>query len=408
MTLGFFVVTGSQRPLEIAAFGSQYTLAFVREAPAPEEMIAMMRTPLDVLWVDLAVLPDSRPLRQIRVMRPETRIVIGYDPDLGPPHPLMAQVVALGIYDLVPSDRPLPTALDRHATYADVARWQQADASARESVPSGGVAPFLAPASRRRTLWRAHLAEGPEEAKRSTAAVRIVHPRRLLVLGGQGGVGTSSVVVTLAQAWQRDGLPVAVVDAARQGGWLPLAWDGAPVDQGWEAGIKPGAAWRRLGPDLYLLAQSGMARSLPPAPEQADRLLTALRHGPHAAGSAWLIDGGTDAGWSGVLGEFVDGILLVITPDPVGLYAGARMHAILAAGPVPVVGLIANRWRAGQPRGRDVAAAWAMPCLADWPDHADSWDPIWAGRPAPGAHALMQSVAHRLVDDRALFPTTTY
>lgn len=398
MNIAFFVVHDSPRPAEAAALNTDRGPAFIEYDPTPEAMLATVRTPLDALWVDLAVLHgDSRALKQLRLKRPELRILVGYDADLTPPNPLMAQLVALGIYDLIPSSQSLDSALAHRANIADAARWQlEQDALLPESGSTAD--PFLSPAARRRTLWRSHLTPAAEEETRPAASIRIVRPPRLLIVGSHGGVGTSSLVAAIGRAWHRDGVPVALVDAARHGGWLPLAWAGDPIAIGWDGGLKPAAAWRSLDRDLYLLAQSGPERTFPPTPDDSDRLIAALRQAPTPAGAGWLIDGGSDWGWSEGLADWLDALVLVTTADPVGVQCGARALNILRAASVPILGLVVNRRTAGQPAGKDIAAAHGVPCMADWSERGDVWQALWQGRGGPESAAWLRDVANRLLD----------
>lgn len=82
-------------------------------------------TALDVLLVDAAVLAmeDVIALRRFRVQRPETRIVVSLPAGTEPGSPVLAGLVALGVYDLATAETPLVDVVARHATYADGARW---------------------------------------------------------------------------------------------------------------------------------------------------------------------------------------------------------------------------------------------------------------------------------------------
>ena len=87
------------------------------------------RAPVDILWIPWDTLEPAGAagidaVRRFRVSRAETRIVIEIPDDLSPPQPLLGQCVSLGIVDFVPVSLPFQDALDRHPTYADVARWQ--------------------------------------------------------------------------------------------------------------------------------------------------------------------------------------------------------------------------------------------------------------------------------------------
>lgn len=397
MRIGFFVVPGSARPQEVPEAD---VVDFTLEDPTPEAMLAATRTSIDVLWVDLPVLREEmRALRQIRTARPTTRIIIAHDPHLSPPHPLMAQLVGLGIYDLVPDTKSLLDVLTQRATFADAARWHaELPTTTTQSTP---IDAFLSPSAEGRTLWHKHLVgSAPRKTPRDLERTRILRPRRLLVVGSQGGVGTSSIVAALAKAWEVIGMPVVAVDASRHGGWLPLAWSGEPVDIGWDAGLKPEAAWRLVSRQTYLLAQSGLARSAEPGPDPQfiERLHTAFARSPAPSEAVWIIDAGTAPGWSGALQHFIDGTILVTTATTTGQYAGARQHAILAAGGPPLLGVIVNRHQSGHPNARAIAESWDGTALAEIPEHPAAWEAFWDGRTPAAVSDALGPVAHQLLD----------
>lgn len=394
MTIGFFVRPGSLRPAE-----DEQAQVFVQEDPTADAMIAALRTPVDVLWVDLAVLHNSQTMRQIRVMRPHTRILIGCDGDLAPPHPLVAQLVALGIYDLVFPDCSVAKALQRRPTYADVARWQQEPERDGTEIRRDA---FVAPSARRRLLWRTHLESEPEGSHDTADSVRIVHPRRLLILGNQGGVGVSTLSVMLARWWHQWGLSVALIDAAVSGGLLPLAWDADPLLVGWDSDRKPESAWRQMVSELSLLTQSAGPRPQMITPDLAGRLQAAWAAGPGPSWPALVVDGGILPAWSGALKGFVDSVLCVVTADALGLRSATRLVESLLASGVPVAGFVVNRMRPGHVAPQELADAWRLPCLATFPDEPAIYDGLWHGRPSaalltatePLAQALTQEMAH--------------
>ena len=88
---------------------------------------ALSRTPPAVVWVFWSSLtpPDLASLRRFRVSAPQTRIVIEVPESLVPPDTDLAQVLPLGIMDIVRSpSRSLADVLAHAGTYADVALWQ--------------------------------------------------------------------------------------------------------------------------------------------------------------------------------------------------------------------------------------------------------------------------------------------
>lgn len=400
MIIGLFIAPGSPRRAEAALLTPERGPAFVEESPTADAMIAILRTPLEILWVDLVVLGDDiRTIRQIRLQRPDLRILVGYDDTLRPPHPLLGQLVALGIYDLIPSSQSLHDALAHRANYADAARWHSDPA-----IPSSSRTPteaIFSPAATGRYLWHKHLTgqEG-QPAPRRPDRLRIVRPRRILVLGSHGGVGTSSIVVALAKAWAGIGLRVAVVDVAQHGGWLPLAWAGEPVDSGWDAGPHPEDAWRLVSPQTYLLAQSGLQRGTAPSPEGPclGRLQEALGRSPIPPDAVWIIDGGATPGWMGGLRTFIDGTILVTSATTQGQYAGARQRAILAAGGAPLLGIVVTRHHGTQPKARDIAESWRTTALAQIADQPAVWDAVWNGEVPAAVRDALAPVAHQLID----------
>ncbi|MDA8204759.1 MAG: hypothetical protein M0Z36_01725, partial [Thermaerobacter sp.] len=86
----------------------------------------LSRSPGQAVWVHWAGLtpPDLASVRRFRVSCPDTRILIEVPEDLAPPDATLAQVVGLGIYDILRPSSPLATVLARAVTYADVAAWQ--------------------------------------------------------------------------------------------------------------------------------------------------------------------------------------------------------------------------------------------------------------------------------------------
>ncbi len=84
------------------------------------------RSPTDVLWIahDALESPDPAAIRRYRVARPETRIVVEIPDDLAPPNAFVSAVVGMGVLDIVLHAYTLSEAIDRHPSYADVARWQ--------------------------------------------------------------------------------------------------------------------------------------------------------------------------------------------------------------------------------------------------------------------------------------------
>lgn len=203
MHIGFFVVSGSERPQEVH---DPHTATFILVDPTSDQMSQATRTPVDTLWVDYPVLQgDVHSLRQFRMVRPTTRILIGHARDLTPPDQVMAQLVALGIYDFIPDDAPLPLALDNPATFADAVRWH-------------GESPAVAP---RRLVLPTASASGAVTpvADAERRAVLYVSPQRPVVIAVAGiaaGVGTSCVAGALAERLTALGQQTVLSDLDQQ------------------------------------------------------------------------------------------------------------------------------------------------------------------------------------------------
>ncbi len=86
------------------------------------------RAPLDVLLLDSSELEpsDLDAVRSYRIARPATRIVVSLPDDAESGSPVLAGLVALGVYDLAQA-MSLADALQRTPTYADAVRWSATD-----------------------------------------------------------------------------------------------------------------------------------------------------------------------------------------------------------------------------------------------------------------------------------------
>lgn len=367
-------------------------------------------TTLLVTYKLLGTVTLASALFRVRQVLPTLRIAVLMDRDTPEHRRLMAACAQCGIHNLVVGTLDFPVladAITRDWTWQDsVARYVDAETNPPRLQPAPALAPppepdrtaaeIIQPQSQKRGQWiRNLLAFGREESP------IVVRPRRLLVLGGQGGVGVSSLVVTVAQWWHRWGLSVAIADAAVTGGLLPMAWDRDPVETGWDQLRHPEEAWRQLAPNLALLAQSGTLRALLPTPDRAETLRSALIAGPGAEWPALLVDGGTIPGWSGALKGLVEGVLLVLTPDPTGIYAGSRLLETVAASGLPIVGFIVSRRRSESPLSRDLADIWHIPCLADWPEDPEAFTGLWRGRSGAVLDRLTEPLAQCLSQEAA-------
>lgn len=190
-------------------------------------------SPLDLLLADAARLTpqDLSVLRAFRVQRPETRIVVSVPADAAPGGPVLAGLVALGIYDLCTIGTPLADALTRPATYADAARW-----GLPPEDPVGGAKADL----------------GVKEVVRERVVATSARPTLITVSGLLPGVGATSAAAGLS-AWLA-GKGHAVAFWSAQGDFPALPADvpafGAPETP---AGLIRRHEW------AYIVADTGTA-----------------------------------------------------------------------------------------------------------------------------------------------------
>jgi len=275
---------------------------------------------------------------------------------------------------------------------------------------SAGVVPFKAP----RGTWLRHLRKGwrpppdetvdlpwdePDPPGPDPVARVIVRPRRVLVVGSHGGVGVSGLVGALAREWQRIGLPMAVADCAATGGFLPLLWGCEPVDQGWDT-LDDANAWIKIPPRTLLMAQTGTMRPPPRVDVVQPFVQSLLSHIPGEHGPAVLIDGGTDPAWSGALSGLIDGVVVVTTTDPLGLYAGSRLIKTLQMADQPLLGWVATHQRKSPGRLSigDLVDQWQCPCLAVFPEDAERWGRLWSGQMLPALTTVIAPLAQQLLE----------
>lgn len=190
MTMGFVLAPDSPRLSEIReAHDSAAFVHVARDAAEVTRVVAeASRVPLESLYIDVAILADTGDLRRYRVARPRTRILLGLAADTVPPHPVIAQAVALGIYDLVPADMSIADALQRRPTFADVAGW-----TGETELPG-----------ERRPLEKTIAVE-----RRVAISTR---PVLIAVFGTAGGVGTTTAAVGVAAYLAHRGHTVALAE----------------------------------------------------------------------------------------------------------------------------------------------------------------------------------------------------
>lgn len=208
MQIEFLVAENSDRPAEAESAG--YT---VHQGPAQDpweqSLRALSRAPADILWIDFAGLEREQgagltALRRFRVARPQTRILVDIPEDLEAPNAVMAEIVGLGVLDIVPEALPLEEALARHPTYADVARWQGGALSWDSASPEN-------PPPR-------SLQQQPPERQ----VVLVASPARplvILVLGTHLGAGVTTTAVAVANTLSDAGHAVVLMEALDTGAY---------------------------------------------------------------------------------------------------------------------------------------------------------------------------------------------
>lgn len=173
---------------------------------------SLYRGPGQVVWVYWAGLepPDLASLRRFRVGCPTTRVIVEVPEALTPPDDTLAQVVSLGIWDIVRTGgTPMQHLLDYPATYADAAVWQ------------GTVHPFEEPEPVPATIVR-EVVTVPRETiveKRVPLTNRSV---LIAIWGAIPGTGASTLSVAIGRLLRAYGSTVVLDHAplARRGAWV--------------------------------------------------------------------------------------------------------------------------------------------------------------------------------------------
>ena len=173
---------------------------------------SLHRSPGQAVWIHWAGLspPDLASLRRFRVACADTRIIVEVPEALTPPHDTLAQVVGLGIWDIVRSgETPMQHVLDYPATYADAAMWQ------------GSIHPFDEPDPVNETIIQ-EVVTVPRETiveKRVPLTNRSV---LIAVWGAIPGTGASTLSMAIGRLLTAYG-PTVVLDhapIARHRGWV--------------------------------------------------------------------------------------------------------------------------------------------------------------------------------------------
>lgn len=173
---------------------------------------SLSRSPGQAVWIDWPGLgpPDLASLRRFRVACSETRIIVEVPGDLTPPDDTLAQVVGLGIWDIVRSPRiSLAQVLTHPASFAAAALWQ------------GGVRTFDEPELIKETVVKEIVTVNHETIveKRVPMTNRSV---LIAIWGAVPGTGASTLSVSIGRLLTQYG-PTAVLDhapTARRGKWV--------------------------------------------------------------------------------------------------------------------------------------------------------------------------------------------
>lgn len=326
---------GGPRPAEAEAAGwvAETVPGPLDPAGQADAWPALSRSPGQAVWVDWAGLtpPDLASLRRFRVSAPTARILVEVPDDLQPPDDGLAQVVGMGITDVVRAGTPLAEALARTSTYADVAQWQ------------GSVRTFAEPDPVvERVVKEVVTVEKERVVERKIATS--TRPTVIAVAGMLGGVGVTSIAVALARYLASQGWAVAISEhgahptlAARRGELAGVTIYPHPAPDPTAmaaerrytyivADFGSDADWptlqTRARPDLALWVLSGDRHrtgfDLPMKLGERDPLLGIVGPGPDqaAVAEAWTHRTGIPAvPWSDQ-SDHIRSLLAAVLPDP--------------------------------------------------------------------------------------------
>lgn len=232
----FAVPEGSPRIQEAEQTGWMVsTIAGLLDASAQAAAWrSLSHSPGQAIWVHWAGLrsPDLASLRRFRVACSDTRIIVEVPGDLTPPDDTLAQVVGLGVWDIVRSPRiSLAQVLTHPASFAAAALWQ------------GGVHTFDEPELMKETVVKEIVTVNHETIveKRVPMTNRSV---LIAIWGAVPGTGASTLSVSIGRLLTQYG-PTAVLDHA------PTACRGAWVADG-QTGLDTLQAESRLPPELAI------------------------------------------------------------------------------------------------------------------------------------------------------------
>ena len=229
-------------------------------------------------------------------------------------------------------------------------------------------------APRRASLSPQAVDQGRPKAPVATA--RPAHVRRVLaVASGKGGVGKSTVAVSLAAAFAARGLSVGVLDADVYGPSIPtmLGVSGAPeyVDNQITPHVAHGLKTMSVG--LLTRATDAMIWRGPMASQALTQMLTQTRWGTEAEPLDILVvdlpPGTGDVQLTLVQKTPLDGAVIVSTPQEVALADARRAHKLFEKVETPTLGLIENMTGPvfGKGGAEAEAARLGVPYLGDLP-----------------------------------------
>ncbi len=235
-------------------------VAFDGDVAGPNGLVGLARVPIDLLLLDASGMTptDLEAIRNYRIARPGTRIVVSVPAEAKPGDPIPSGLVALGIYDL--STGALEQALAHHASFADAVRWQT------------------------------HTATAPTLRERRSATPG--RPALIVVAGAGYGVGTTTMARLVAETVASHGHQVITIDAAIMagasciGGRVPVTR--ATPTGGHLALDAIEAEMRRLKTGFVIadVGRFGESRGLAELVKTADLLLIAVPPATHRLGWA--------------------------------------------------------------------------------------------------------------------------
>ena len=299
MTLGLVLAEEHPWRNEAEAMGH---VAFDGDISGPNGLVGLARMPLDLLLLDAAgITPmDLEAIRNYRIARPGTRIVVSVPADAKPGDPIPSGLVALGIYDL--STGPLDQALANHATFADAVRWQN------------------------------HTATAPTLRERRSAAAR--RPALIVVAGAGYGVGTTTMARLVAETVASHGHQVVIIDVAIMAGASQIGGNVSVTRATPTGGNLPvdevEAEMRRLKTGFVIVdvGRFGESLGLAEMVKSADLLLVAVPPATHRLGwaeavaqdfperkwpfpsapTAWMVVGGSEVEAAAVAARLKDAL----------------------------------------------------------------------------------------------------